>query len=45
MRVHRLEDLGERVPEAERIAGGEFFVGRLAPLQEHGRDLGRKRAL
>ena len=42
MRVHRLEDLGERVPEAEGIAGGELLMGRLAPLQEHVRDLGRR---
>jgi len=40
VRVDRLIDLGERVPEAERIAGGELLMRGLAPFEEDVRDLG-----
>lgn len=41
MRVRGLVDLGERIEQAPGIPGLERFVLGLAPLYEHGRDLGR----
>ena len=42
MRVHCLEHFGERIPQAPSIADREVLECRLAPLDEHIRDLSRR---